>query len=159
VVLAVGALVDHKDHATLAAAAEGLAARVVVAGAGPLRGRLEGGALTLLGQRDDVPALFARADVFAHCSKEEGMGQVVAEAMFAGVPVVACAAGGVPEVVGDAGILVPPGDPVALRAALRRALAGDHPPVAAARARARARFSVAQMVTGAEAVYRAHARR
>ncbi len=155
VVLAVGALVGHKDHATLARAAEGLEARVMVAGEGELRPSLEGTALILLGQRGDVPALLARADVFVHPSREEGMGQAVAEAMFAGVPVVACAAGGVPEVVGDCGLLVPVGDHEALRAALRAALAGEHPPVAAARARAAERFSVAAMVEGTERAYQA----
>lgn len=153
VVLAVGALVDHKDHATLSRAAEGLAARVLVAGKGPLRGSLEGGPLELLGQRDDVPALLARAQVFAHSSKTEGMGQAVAEAMMAGVPVVATAAGGVPEALGDTGLLVPVGDADALRAALRRALAGEHPPVAAARERALRLLSVERMVEETEALY------
>lgn len=154
VVLAVGALVPHKDHATLERAARGLEARVLVAGEGPLRSELEGGALELLGQRSDVPALLARADVFVHSSREEGMGQAVAEAMFAGVPVVATAAGGVPEVLGEAGILVPVGDSEALRAALRRALAGRHPPVDRARTRAARRFSVGRMVEDTAAVYR-----
>ena len=81
------------------------------------------------------------------------MAQAVAEALFAGVPIVACAAGGVPEVVGDCGLLVPVGDHEALRRALRQALAGDHPPVAAGRARAEQRFSVAAMVAGTERVY------
>lgn len=154
VVLAVGALVDHKDHATLARAAVGLEARVLVAGEGPLRSQLEGTALELLGQRQDVPALMARADVFVHSSKLEGMGQVVAEALLAGLPVVATAAGGVPEVVGDAGLLVPVGDADALRHALREALAGPRAPVAAAVRRGE-RFSVERMVDGTLAAYRA----
>jgi len=155
VALAVGALVDHKDHATLARAAEGLDARILVAGEGPLRGALAGTALELLGQRGDVPALLSRADVFVHSSKEEGMGQSVAEAMFAGVPVVATRAGGVPEVVGGCGILVPVGDAEALRAGIQQALRGEHPPVADGRARMRAGFSVPVMVAGTEAAYRA----
>ncbi|MCB9759343.1 MAG: glycosyltransferase [Alphaproteobacteria bacterium] len=154
VVLAVGALVDHKDHATLAAAAEGLEARVVVAGEGPLRAALAGGPLELLGHRDDVPALLARADVFVHSSRTEGMGQAVAEAMAAGVPVVVTAAGGVPELVGDAGLVVPPQDPDALRAALRQALAGVHPDPALARERVMTRFSVDAMVAGTARTYR-----
>ncbi len=124
VVLAIGALVDHKDHATLAEAARGLDARVVVAGCGPLRYP----ELEHLGWREDVSALHARAQVFVHCSKLEGFGQAVVEAMLAGLPVVATAAGGLPEVVGEAGLLVPPQDPDALRQALRRALTGEHPP-------------------------------
>lgn len=156
VVLAVAALVDHKDPLTLARAAEwlaarGVSARVVVAGEGPLRPQLQG--LELLGWRADVPALLARAQVFVHSAKLEGFGQAVVEAMLAGVPVVACAAGGVPEALGDTGLLVPPQDPAALGAALERALRGDHPPVELAQARARERFGVARMVAQTEGVY------
>lgn len=153
-VLAVGALVAHKDHETLIRAAQGLDAQVCIAGEGPLRPQLEGRGVRLLGQRPDVAALLARATVFVHPSREEGMGQAVIEAMLAGVPVVATAAGGVPEVVAEHGLLVPPGDPAALRAAIQRALAGDHPDVEAARAWAARRFSVEAMVEGTEAAYR-----
>ena len=52
----------------------------------------------------------------------EQFGRVVAEAQASGVPVVASASGALPDVVGDAGLLVPPGDPAALRAALARFL-------------------------------------
>jgi len=149
IVLAVGALVDHKDHATLDAAAAGLDARVLVAGSGPLDDLPN---LELLGQRQDVAALFARADVFVHPSKEEGLGQVVLEALHAGVPIVATTAGGLPEVLDGVALLVPPQDPEALRQALRRALGGDHPDPAEGRARAR-RFSSAAMVRGTEAAY------
>ncbi len=152
VVLAVGALVDHKDHRTLAEAAEGIPARVVVAGEGPLRSALASTRLELLGHRDDVSALFERAQVFVHPSKEEGMGQVVIEALLAGLPVVATRAGGVPEVVGDAGLLVPVGDAKALAAAVREALDGRHPPRARALARG-ACFSVEAMVEGTLAAY------
>jgi glycosyltransferase involved in cell wall biosynthesis len=152
-VLAVGALVAHKDHETLIQAAQGLDAQVCIAGEGPLRAQLEGRGVRLLGQRPDVAALLARATVFVHPSREEGMGQAVVEAMLAGVPVVATAAGGVPEVVGAHGLLVPTGDPDALRAAIKRALAGDHPDVEAARAWAEERFGVEAMVAGTESVY------
>lgn len=152
VVLAVGALVDHKDHATLAAAADHIPARVLVAGEGPLRDALSGSRLELLGQRDDVPALFARADVFVHPSKLEGMGQVVVEALRARLPVVATRAGGIPEVVGRHGLLVPVGDALALAQAVRAALDGDHPDLDAAAAHGD-RFSVDEMVRGTEAAY------
>jgi glycosyltransferase involved in cell wall biosynthesis len=76
--------------------------------------------------------------------------------MLAGRPVIAANAGGVPEIVtdGDTGILVPPGDPAALAAALHRVIAEPAAAAAmAARARAHAReaFSVPAMVRGVRA--------
>ncbi len=151
-VIAVGARVAHKGHRVLADAAALLpGVDIGVAGDGPL---VYPG-LRWLGPRDDVPALLAAADVFVHPSVEEGMGQAVVEAMLAGLPVVVSDAGGLPEVVGDTGIVVPAGDATALAAGIRRALAGDHPDPARARARAAKRFSVDAMVEGTLAAYRA----
>lgn len=155
-VLAVGARVAHKGHAVLAAAAGllragGVDVDIGVAGDGPLV--FDG--LRWLGRREDVPALLAAARVFVHPSVEEGMGQAVIEAMLAGLPVVCSDAGGLPEVVGATAIVVPRGDPAALAEGIRRALAGDHPPVEAARIRARERFSVDAMVQGTLDAYRA----
>jgi glycosyltransferase involved in cell wall biosynthesis len=151
-VLAVGARVAHKGHAVLAAAARLLPELDIgVAGDGPLQPP----GLRYLGPRDDVAALLAAARVFVHPSVEEGFGQAVVEAMLARVPVVVTDAGGLPEVVGDCGLVVPRDDPRALARAIRRALAGDHPSVEAAAERARARFSVDAMVEGTLAVYAA----
>ncbi|MDG1480032.1 MAG: glycosyltransferase [Myxococcota bacterium] len=150
-VLAVGARVPHKGHAVLAEAASLLTGvDIGVAGDGPL---VYPG-IRWLGQRSDVPALLAAATVFVHPSVEEGMGQAVIEAMHAGLPIVTSDAGGLPEVIGDTGILVPRGDSVALAEGIRRALAGDHPPVAAAQQRAAERFSIEGMVAGTLAAYR-----
>lgn len=161
IALAVGALVDHKDHRTLAMAAKELSGcRVLVAGEGPLRGELEAiGGLELLGQRADVPALLARASVFVHPSKEEGLGQSALEAMRAGVPVVATRAGGLPESVGERGLLVPPQDPQALAAAIARVLSGGGRDPALAQAYAARHFSVASMVEGTLSAYEAFASR
>ena len=63
-----------------------------------------------LGARDDVSALLAAADVFALVSRWEARPLVIQEAMAAGVPVVATAVGGVPELVGDTALLVAAGD-------------------------------------------------
>jgi glycosyltransferase involved in cell wall biosynthesis len=58
-------------------------------------------------------------------SRGEGFGLPPLEAMACGTPVVAGRAGSIPEVVGDAALLVDPGDPAAIAAAMRR-LDGDH---------------------------------
>jgi glycosyltransferase involved in cell wall biosynthesis len=68
---------------------------------------------------------YARADAAVVPSVYEGFGLPAGEAMACAVPVISTTAGGLPEVVGDAGILVPPADPAALAAAILRLLA--HP--------------------------------
>jgi len=76
-------------------------------------------AVRWLGWRDDIPTLMASADVLVHPTLDEGFGLVVAEALAVGLPVVASSVGGIPEVVeGTDSILVPPGDPLALRGAI-----------------------------------------
>jgi glycosyltransferase involved in cell wall biosynthesis len=67
-------------------------------------------------------SLLAGATVLAYPSLYEGFGFPPLEAMAAGVPVVATAAGAVPEVVGAAAELVPPGDVPALAGALERVI-------------------------------------
>lgn len=150
-VLAVGARVPHKGHDVLAAAARKLpGVDIAVAGGGPLVPI----GLRMLGHREDIPALLRGCKVFVMPSRTEGLGMAAVEALQAGVPVVASDVGGLPEVVGDAGILVPPEDPDALAEGIRRALAGDHPPPAVGQARVAERFTTDAMVEGALAVYR-----
>jgi glycosyltransferase involved in cell wall biosynthesis len=97
---------------------------VLVAGDGPLRDELTamarrvGSPLELLGARTDVAALLRSATVLVLCSEWEARPLAVQEAMRAGVPVIATAVGGVPGLVGDAAVLVPPDDAGALRDAL-----------------------------------------
>jgi glycosyltransferase involved in cell wall biosynthesis len=81
-----------------------------------------GGRIVRDGWVEDPGDLLAGAAVLAYPSRYEGFGFPPLEAMAAGVPVVATAAGSVPEVVGDAARLVPVGDPEALGAALDEVL-------------------------------------
>jgi glycosyltransferase involved in cell wall biosynthesis len=81
----------------------------------------------------DLDRAYAAADLLVLPSRGEAYGMVVTEALARGLPVVASDVGGVPEALGGGGLLVPPGDPGALAAALRAWL-GD----AALRARLRA---------------------
>jgi len=73
----------------------------------------------------DLAALLARASVLAYPSLYEGFGLPPLQAMRAGVPVVATRAGSLPEVLGDAAVLVEPGDHDALVEALTRCLGDD----------------------------------
>ena len=131
-------------------------AHLVVLGEGPERPRLESLARTLRapvympGRVPDVAAWLRRADVLVHPVRWEGFGLAVLEAMLAGLPVVASNVSSLPELLGDAGLLVPPDDPSALAAAVGRAsrAVGER-----GRARALAEFSVAGMADRTLAAY------
>jgi len=113
--------------------------------------------LTLLGERDDIPALLAAADVIAVPSRWEARALIVQEAMAAGRPIVAARVGGIPALTGeDAAILVPPGDERQLAAAVLAVL--DDPAraarlSAAARERASALPGPADAVAAVQAMY------
>lgn len=136
--LAVGRLVPQKDYPNLfqalARLPQDLHVRLLIAGDGPLRPQLEAlvddlglsSRVQFLGIRQDVAALMAAADVFVLSSIGEPFGLVVAEAMACECIVVATDTGGVREVLGDTGFLVPPSDPVALADALRMACMLPH---------------------------------
>lgn len=119
-----GRLSPEKGILELVEAADGLP--LVVAGDGPLRDRVPG-ALGML-PHDELLRLYERCAVVVCPSRREGYGMVCAEAMAHGRPVVASAVGGLLDLVadGETGVLVPPGDVPALRAALERLL-GDRP--------------------------------
>ena len=166
----VGRLSAEKDQLTLVRAyllllarAPALAQRsaLLVVGDGPLRGELEAAlaaapadhraAVHLLGPRDDVPALMREWDLFVLPSRTEGISNTILEAMASGLPVLATAVGGNPELVvdGETGRLVPRDDPEAMAEALA-ALLADPAALrgmgAAGRARAEERFSIEAMV-------------
>ena len=83
------------------------------------------GRVHFLGQRRDIPDLLSALDIFVLPSHSEGVSLALLEAMAAGLPVIATAVGGLPEVVtdGENGLLIPPKDPEALAQALARLLA------------------------------------
>jgi len=168
-VVALGALEVRKGHAVLLAAAAGLASaaprlRYVFCGEGRQAKALAGaaaaldGAARLVGFRRDVAACLAAADIVALPSFQEGLGVAALEAMAAGRPVVASRVGGLAEAVvhEETGLLVPPGDPTALAAALAR-LARDPDLRArlgvAGRARVLARYTATRMAEGTLACY------
>lgn len=150
-VLTVSRIAAQKDLPVLVEAAAELGRRhdvvwLVVGGGDPaltehLRTRIHqrDAPVRLIGPRRDVPRLLAAADVFALPSLWEARALVVQEALAAGLPCVVTDTGGLPDLVGEAGLLVPVGDPDALEAAVASILAD--PAVASelsARARARA---------------------
>ena len=133
VVLSVGRLHPQKGHDVLIAAAARWRDRqpvplVLIAGGGPAERELadqiaaSGAPVTLLGHRTDVADLLAAADVVVATSVWEGQPLLVQEVLAAGVPLVATAVGGVPDIVGDTAVLVAVADIDAVDASVRRLL-------------------------------------
>jgi glycosyltransferase involved in cell wall biosynthesis len=165
VVGVVAQLIERKRHSWLFAQLPQLMRErpqltVVCFGRGPLEQRLraELAALdlaervVLAGFRTDLPQLLPGVDVLAHPAEREGLGLALVEAASAGVPAVACAVGGVPDVVvdGETGMLVGRDDAAGFRAALASlldSLAERQRFGAAARRHAERRFDTARLVT------------
>lgn len=127
----VGRLVRQKGVRTLVAATRLLSRRdahLVLVGDGPEGAALEAaardaglaGRLHITGFRPhrEIPAYLRHGDVFVLPSIYEELGSALLEAMRAGLPIVATCAGGIPDAVGDAALLVAPGDSAALAAAV-----------------------------------------
>ena len=168
--VATGALVDHKDHRTLIAAAayaKAFAPELLwaIAGEGPLRPVLEqqiadlglGDTVRLLGHLPDPLPLVASADCFVTSSKEEGLGTAMLDAMALGRPVAATAGGGIPEILAqESGLVVPVRDAPALGDAVIRIIR-DASFAAALSARGRIRvgmFSARRMAEAYLSLYR-----
>lgn len=121
-----------KDHITAVRAFAKLTdtpSRLLLVGDGPTKPEVDSLVRGLglekrtiaLGFRTNIPELLAAADVFVLTSLTEGIPVTVIEAMATGLPVIATAVGGIPELIAHAreGLLVPPRDAEALAAAMR----------------------------------------
>jgi glycosyltransferase involved in cell wall biosynthesis len=141
--------------------------RLLLFGQGPeearLRAQVEALALSdrvsFAGFRTDLPKILPCLDLLVHPALMEGLGISLLQAAGAGVPIVAVAAGGMPEIVRDGvnGLLVPPADSQVLAAAIKRLLAEPelrHRFGAAGRELVQQEFSVEHMVAGNLQVYR-----
>jgi glycosyltransferase involved in cell wall biosynthesis len=133
--LATGNLTEVKGHGYLISAvheliSHGMKVKCCIAGQGELESALKkqieklrlNDKVTLLGYRNDIPALLSATDIFCMPSLNEAFGFSIVEAMAAGLPIIASAVGGIPEVVSDGqdGMLVPAGDVEALAAAIEK---------------------------------------
>jgi glycosyltransferase involved in cell wall biosynthesis len=147
--------------------AGGTDARLVIAGDGAEREALAqntrdagvGNSVDFLGEVSDVPGVLARGDIYVQPSYQEGLPNAVLEAMAMGLPIVATRVSGNEDVVADGenGLLVPPGDPEALAAAIRRLI--DDPALATRMGRrsreiVESRFSLAAVMNQLRDAYR-----
>lgn len=166
----VAALTPEKDHATLLRTAAALRTRCpdlhwALAGEGILRAELERLARDLgiapiihfLGPVADPRGLIAAGTVFVLTSSQEGLGTAILDAQAVGVPVVATAAGGIPELLRDgAGILAPPGDVAGLAEGIAQVVASGElrNRLVAKGLESVARFTDSGMAAGVLQVYR-----
>lgn len=133
IILGMGRMVEQKDFATLIAAFAGIAtkcnARLLILGDGPLRPQLEDQVrklqledrISMPGFTEDALAYLKRAKLFVLSSRAEGFGNVVAEALACGTPVVSTDCPYGPREIldnGRFGQLVPVGDSIALGKAI-----------------------------------------
>jgi glycosyltransferase involved in cell wall biosynthesis len=170
VVGTIGGVTAKKGHVDLVRAAARLVrslpdARVAIVGleidAGPVRHAIAAaglqGRVLLAGYRPEAARLLRAFDVFTLASRYEGMPLSLLEAMVLGLPVVATSVGGIPEVVtsGRDGLLVAPGDEVALAAAWEELVADPArgASLGAAAARTAERFSLGETVRRTQDVY------
>ncbi|MEM9466188.1 MAG: glycosyltransferase [Actinomycetota bacterium] len=154
---------DQLVEAARRACADAPTLRFALVGQGPLAADVDrwiaeaglGDRFTALGYRTDVARLLSGADLFTLSSRHEGLPVAIMEALALGLPIVATAAGGVPDAVDDAGLIVSVDDPEALASAyVRLAAAPDERRELGRRAMVRGeRFSVTRAIEEIAAVY------
>ena len=140
--------------------------RLEIAGDGPCRDALHalaaelrlGDAVRFLGTVHDVPSLLARARLFILSSLTEGISLTLLEASARGLPIVATAVGGNPEVVADGvtGLLIPPASPGTLAEGVLQLWADPNLRArmgTAGRLRVEERFDIRRMMAAYEAMY------
>jgi glycosyltransferase involved in cell wall biosynthesis len=174
VIVIVGRLSAEKDHQTLLRAFHALTrageppARLLIVGGGPERPRIEetaralnlGAGVLLTGQAPSAAPYYGIADLAALSSVTEGSPNALLEAMAAGVPVVATAVGGIPEMVthGESALLIQPGDAPGMAQAMKAILSDDRlgkTLAANALSAIRAKYSPAARTARLVAIYQA----
>jgi glycosyltransferase involved in cell wall biosynthesis len=142
-------------------------ARFLIVGDGPQEENIQGWIrelglvqpVMMLGHREDIPEVLAALDIVVSASTAaEGVPQALLQALAMRRPVVATRVGAVPEVIrhGETGLLVPPGDPAALAAAVTSLLSDPHRGAAlgmAGRRLVEKHFTVESMLEQLEVVY------
>ena len=111
------------------------------------------GGVRWMGNRLDASNLFEGAQCFLQMSLQDGLATQVVQAMLIGLPVIVSDAEGLPDVVGDCGVIVPQNQPKKLVEAIRAVLAGGHPSLDAARERAATLFGTEPFLTRTLQVY------
>ena len=168
---AAGQLIPRKGHRFLLQAVSELSLthpklRLVIFGEGFLNTQLReqaaslglGDVVQFAGYRDDLDSFIGCFDLFVHPASAEGLGVAVLKAAAAGLAVVGCDAGGLPEAVAheETGLLVAPGDADALREAIALLINDDalrSKLAAAGRERMQKEFSIDTMVDKHVALY------
>ena len=115
------------------------------------------GNVRLIGQQDDMPAIYNMMDLLVSSSISEAFPAVIGEAMSCGIPCAATDTGDSAQIIGNSGLLAPTGNPELLADAILRLLRDEsrrRNMGSAARARIRSLFSIEQMAAGFEAIYR-----
>jgi glycosyltransferase involved in cell wall biosynthesis len=156
--LVVGTIAELHKNKGLEYLPETAGAQIVIIGEGEERKKLENKNLKLAGHLNDAARLLGAFDIFVLPSIKEGLPYVILEAGLAGLPVVASAVGGIPEIVTDglSGFLVEPKSSAALAQALQKLLTNPERRTQLGqelKTRVQTQFGLERMVRETAAVY------